>query len=93
MRTLSAREIIVTVTAAFTCIAVPAMAATGGGTDSSDLVVWGFLGFCALIIVGQLLPAFFSFMSAKKVAEQRLQEELAVRSEPQRAQAVYEKSE
>ena len=92
MRTLS-RKVIVTVTAALTCIAAPAMAAAGGGADSSDLVVWGFLGFCGLIIVGQLLPAFFSFMSAKKVAEQRLQEELAVRSEPQRAQAVYEKSE
>ena len=93
MRTLTTRIVIVTVTAALTGIAAPAMAATGGREDSSDLVIWGFLGFCALIIVGQLLPAFFSFMSAKKVAEQRLQEELAVRSETQQAQAVYEKSE
>ena len=92
MRTLT-RKAIVTVTAALTCIAAPAMAATGGQEDSSDLVVWGFLGFCALIVVGQLLPAFLSFMSAKKVAEQRLQEELAVRSETQQVQAVYEKSE
>ena len=93
MRTLTTRIAIVTVTAALTCIASPAMALTGGREDSSELVVWGFLGFCALIIVGQLLPAFFSFMSAKKAAEQRLQEELAARSETQQAQAVYEESE
>ena len=89
MKTQKIIRVILTVTAALTCIAAPAMALTGGG-DSSDLVVWGFLGFCALIIVGQLLPAFFSFLSAKKVAELRLQEELAARSE---ATAMDKKSE
>jgi Na+/proline symporter len=91
MKTLTTQRVIVTVTAAVTCSATPAMALTGGG-DSSELVVWGFLGFCALIIVGQLLPAFFSFMSAKKVAEKRLQEELAAR-ETQQTPAVSKKSE
>ncbi|MBE0599242.1 MAG: hypothetical protein IH614_18520 [Desulfuromonadales bacterium] len=33
-----------------------AFAANGGRTDNSSLVVWIFLGFCALIVVAQLLP-------------------------------------
>lgn len=36
--------------------ASPALAA-GPRQDSSGLVVWIFLGFCALIVVAQLVPA------------------------------------
>jgi len=36
---------------------VTAWAATGAREDTSGLLVWGFLGFCALIIVAQLVPA------------------------------------
>jgi len=35
----------------------PALAATGGREDHSSMVVWAFLGFCALIVIAQLLPA------------------------------------
>lgn len=31
--------------------------AASARTDSSGLVVWVFLGFCALIVVAQLVPA------------------------------------
>ena len=34
-------------------------AADAGREDSSDLLVWLFLGFCALIVVAQLIPALF----------------------------------
>ncbi len=34
-----------------------AFAAPGAREDSSGLFVWIFLGFCALIIVAQLIPA------------------------------------
>ncbi|WP_298267648.1 hypothetical protein [Geobacter sp.] len=36
---------------------VPALAASGAREDNSGIFVWIFLGFCALIIVAQLLPA------------------------------------
>ena len=32
-------------------------ATTGREVDNSDLMVWIFLGFCALIVVAQLIPA------------------------------------
>jgi TctA family transporter len=35
----------------------PVWAATNGREDNSDLFVWMFLGFCALIVVAQLIPA------------------------------------
>jgi uncharacterized membrane protein YuzA (DUF378 family) len=33
-----------------------ALAAVAGREDNSSMVVWIFLGFCALIVVAQLLP-------------------------------------
>jgi len=34
-----------------------AAASTAGRADHSGILVWAFLGFCALIIVAQLVPA------------------------------------
>ena len=34
-----------------------AMAATGAMEDNSGIFVWVFLGFCALIVVAQIVPA------------------------------------
>jgi hypothetical protein len=34
-----------------------AMAATGIRVDNSGIFVWVFLGFCALIVVAQVIPA------------------------------------
>jgi hypothetical protein len=36
---------------------VSAFAATGTREDSSGIFVWVFLGFCALIVVAQVIPA------------------------------------
>ncbi len=37
--------------------ALPAFAAQSARQDKSGLVVWIFLGFCALIVLAQLVPA------------------------------------
>jgi Na+/glutamate symporter len=55
--------------------ATSAFAGSGTREDSSGLFVWIFLGFCALIVVVQVVPAlllFFGFakgLSKNKVAE------------------------
>jgi hypothetical protein len=36
---------------------VTAIAATTGNVDNSGIFVWIFLGFCALIVVAQVIPA------------------------------------
>ena len=36
---------------------VAAMAATTGNVDNSGIYFWIFLGFCALIVVAQVIPA------------------------------------
>ena len=36
---------------------VSAFAATSAREDSSGIFVWVFLGFCALIVVAQVIPA------------------------------------
>jgi len=44
-------------------------AATGAREDNSGLFVWIFLGFCALIVVAQVIPAILlMFGMAKGVA-------------------------
>jgi uncharacterized membrane protein len=51
----------------------PVWAATGQG-DNSDLFVWIFLGFCALIVVAQLVPATMVLLGlAKGVKKERVE--------------------
>jgi len=45
--------------------ATPVWAATGR-EDNSDLFVWIFLGFCALIVVAQLIPAAMVLLGLAK---------------------------
>jgi hypothetical protein len=48
-------------------IIAPATAfASAGRTDNSGMFVWGFLGFCALIIVAQALPAILMLVGVTK---------------------------
>ena len=42
--------------------------------DNSNLFVWIFLGFCALIIVAQLIPAMMLFMGFAKGTRKKIQE-------------------
>jgi len=43
-------------------------AAAGAREDSSGIVVWVFLGFCALIVVAQLVPAAMMLIGLVKGA-------------------------
>ncbi len=56
----------VTTIAAIFLTALPAFAAAGTRQDHSGLVVWVFLGFCALIVVAQLVPAFLMMLGFVK---------------------------
>ena len=40
-----------------TLAAAPAFAAVGARVDHSGILVWAFLGLCALIVVAQVVPA------------------------------------
>jgi hypothetical protein len=63
-------------TAALLVTATPmtAFAATGARADGSGLVVWLFLGFCALIVLLQLAPAIAMIVGLAKGAAETRQE-------------------
>jgi hypothetical protein len=46
--------------------AVPLWAATAAREDNSDLFVWIFLAFCALVVVAQLIPAILMLLGFAK---------------------------
>lgn len=69
----SVRVILLTI--ALSGMASAAFAATGSREDHSSLVVWTFLGFCALIVIAQLLPSIrHARLAARKLEEERAQE-------------------
>jgi hypothetical protein len=43
-----------------------ALAASGAREDNSGVFAWIFLGFCALIIVAQMLPAVLTMLGMAK---------------------------
>jgi hypothetical protein len=54
------------VVAAFCGNVAPLWAADAARKDNSDLFVWIFLGFCALIVVAQLIPAVMMLLGFAK---------------------------
>jgi hypothetical protein len=59
-------------------IIVPATAmAAGGRVDESGIFVWVFLGFCALIVVAQVIPAVLLMTGMVKGVVSVVKEELA----------------
>ena len=56
---------IATAVAATMVTAAPAFAAPTY-TDNSGLLVWSFLGFCAVIVVAQVLPAVMMMVGMVK---------------------------
>ena len=46
--------------------AAPALAASGAREDNSGIFAWIFLGFCALIVVAQVLPALLVMLGFAK---------------------------
>jgi hypothetical protein len=51
------RALITTTIAAIAGLVPVAAFASGGRVDDSGFFVWIFLGFCALIVVAQVIPA------------------------------------
>jgi hypothetical protein len=43
-----------------------AFAANGAAVEEPGLLAWGFMGFCAVILVGQLVPAAMLVIGAVK---------------------------
>lgn len=54
-----------------------AFAATGLREDSSGIFVWVFLGFCALIVVAQVIPAVLLMFGMAKGITSVVKEEMA----------------
>jgi hypothetical protein len=63
MKTLT--KIVLATLITFTA-AMPALAASAGRTDHSGILVWAFLGFCALVVVAQLVPATMMLLGIVK---------------------------
>ena len=57
----------------------PVWAAATGQEDNSDLFVWIFLGFCALIVVAQLIPAAMVLFGVVKGVKKDTVEAVPVR--------------
>ena len=54
-----------------------AFAASGAREDSSGIFVWVFLGFCALIVVAQVVPAVLLMFGMAKGVASVVKEEMA----------------
>ncbi|ABB32686.1 hypothetical protein GeomeDRAFT_1059 [Geobacter metallireducens RCH3] len=57
-----------------------ALAASGAREDNSGVFVWIFLGFCALIIVAQLVPAVLTMLGMAKGVKESFGERAEVKS-------------
>ena len=66
MENITPVRILGPVVAAFCGTAAPLWAADAAQKDNSDLFIWIFLGFCALIIVAQLIPAVMMLLGFAK---------------------------
>lgn len=50
-------------------LALPALAAGEDRVPPGDLAIWIFLGFCALIVLAQLVPLARALLKKKEVAD------------------------
>ena len=69
-----------------------ALASYWGKMEFADIMTWAFIGFCALIAVGQFLPALLNARAAKKFLEEQLQQGLENNSDKQHAYSVFDKN-
>jgi hypothetical protein len=56
---------------------VTAFAASGAREDSSGIFVWVFLGFCAMIVVAQVIPAVLLMVGMARGIGSVVKEEMA----------------
>ena len=57
-----------------------ALAASGAREDNSGVFVWIFLGFCALIVVAQMVPAVLTMLGIVKGVKESFGEKAEVKS-------------
>jgi hypothetical protein len=57
----------------FAATAIPALAAAEGRNNTSEPIVWGFLGLCALIILAQIAPMILNLRKQSKTAVKQAQ--------------------
>ncbi len=62
----------------FAATVSPVLAAGGGAERHTSLAAWIFLGFCALVVVAQLIPAALLFIGIIKGVFQRTKEKSSV---------------
>jgi hypothetical protein len=70
------RALITTTIATIAAAPVSAFA-SGGRVDDSGIFVWVFLGFCALIVVAQIVPAVLLLTGIVKGVASVVKEEMA----------------
>ena len=69
---------LITTTLATIATTVPAAAfASGGRVDESGIFIWVFLGFCAMIVVAQVVPAVLLMVGMAKGVASVVKEEMA----------------
>ena len=71
------RALITTTLAILATTAPVAAFASGGRVDDSGIFVWVFLGFCAMIVVAQVVPAVLLMVGMAKGVASVVKEELA----------------
>jgi hypothetical protein len=71
------RALITTTLATIATTAPVAAFAAGGRVDDSGIFVWVFLGFCALIVVAQVIPAVLLMTGMVKGVASVVKEEMA----------------
>jgi hypothetical protein len=71
------RALITTTLATIATTAPVAAFASGGRVDDSGIFVWVFLGFCALIVVAQVVPAVLLLFGMAKGVASVVKDEMA----------------
>jgi hypothetical protein len=70
---------LITTTLATIATMVPVAAfAAGGRVDDSGIFVWVFLGFCAMIVVAQVIPAVLLMFGMVKGVVGVVKDEMAI---------------
>jgi ABC-type enterobactin transport system permease subunit len=71
MKTMTGKTMAILGTIAFSALSSPVFAAAEARKDNSSLVTLIFLGFCALIVLAQVLPAIRSAQEAAREERER----------------------
>jgi multidrug efflux pump subunit AcrB len=71
------RALITTTLATIATLVPMAAFASGGRVDESGIFIWVFLGFCAMIVVAQVVPAVLLMVGMAKGVASVVKEEMA----------------